>query len=169
MSKSPVNREYPLSPKEMQNIFKDCARRNGLKILFLEGSNPVIHMHVKQEIGDSMRDKYEADQVGAQGPYAHAHNMTFNQIWNDCQKDVNLPKLADELELIRKKIASQAGDSAEAAIAVGEIAQAEIAAKQNDGPKVMQHLKSAGKWAFDFATSVGSSLVAEVIKKSMGM
>ncbi|MGB2862610.1 MAG: hypothetical protein WBC05_04720 [Sedimentisphaerales bacterium] len=169
MSKLPINREYPVGPEEIQKILKDQADRSGFNIMFSKGSNAVIHMHLYQEIGDNMGDTYEAGQVGAQGPHAHAHDMTFNQLWNNCQKDVNLQVLANELELIRKKIASQAGDSAEAAVAGGEIAKAELAAKKDDGPSVMQHLKSAGNWALDFATSVGSSLVAEVIKKSMDM
>ena len=52
-------------------------------------------------------------------------------------------------------------------IAVSEIAKAEQAAKAGDGPKALKHLKSAGKWAWDFVTKVGASLTAEVIKKSM--
>ena len=143
------------------------SRFFGLCVVVCDTYNEQVHMHINE--GDNVRDKYEAGQVGAQGPDAHAHDMTFNQLWNDCHKDVNLSVLANELELVRKKMASQAGDSVEAAVAGGEIAKAEIAAKQDDGPRVMRHLKSAGKWALDFATSVGSSLVAEVIKKSMGM
>ena len=93
--------------------------------------------------------------------------MIFNQIWSRCEKDVDLPTLANELGLFRKKIKEKADDSLEADIAGGEIAKAEIAAKQNDGPNVIKHLKSAGKWALDFASQVGATLVAEIIKKSM--
>lgn len=167
MARPPLKREYPVGPEELQKILQDCARGNGFNIVICESYNEEIHVHLNQ--GDIMRDKYEASQAGAQGPHSHAHDMTFNQLWNRYKEDVNLATLANELELFRRKITTKADDSVEAAIAGGEIAKAELAAKQNDGPSVMQHLKSAGNWALDFATSVGSSLVAEVIKKSMGM
>ncbi len=82
---------------------------------------------------------------------------------------IDLFALAEKLEDIRKQIRSQSNDSLEADVAVGEIAKAQKAAKEGDYSRVTEHLKAAGKWAFDFASSVGSSLVAEAIKKSMGM
>ncbi|UCG54786.1 MAG: hypothetical protein JSV32_00785, partial [Dehalococcoidia bacterium] len=85
------------------------------------------------------------------------------------KQSINLSALAEELQALRKQIRSQSDDSLVADVAAGEIAKAEKAAKEGDGPSAIEHLKAAGKWAFDFATSVGSSLVAEVMKKYMGM
>ena len=82
---------------------------------------------------------------------------------------IDLYALAQQLQDLRKIIRSKSDDSLEVDVAAGEIAKAEKAAKEGDYPLVIKHLKAAGKWAFDFATSVGSSLVAEAIKKSMGM
>jgi small GTP-binding protein len=82
---------------------------------------------------------------------------------------VDLSALAQELEDLRKKMRSKSDNSIESDVAAGEIAKAQKAAKEGDRLRSFEHLKAAGKWAFDFATSVGSSLVAEAIKKSMEM
>ncbi|MBN1804465.1 MAG: hypothetical protein JW837_04380 [Sedimentisphaerales bacterium] len=87
----------------------------------------------------------------------------------DQKQSIDLSVLAQELQALRKQMRSQSDDSLEVDVAAGEIAKAEKAAKVGDESGTIKHLKAAGKWAFDFATSVGSSLVAEVIKKSMGM
>jgi len=84
-------------------------------------------------------------------------------------QSMDLSALAKELQELRKQIRSQSDDSLEADVAAGEIAKAEKAAKEGDESRAIRHLKAAGKWAFDFATSVGSSLVAEVMKKYTGM
>ena len=44
-----------------------------------------------------MGDKYIAGQVGAQGPSAHAHDMTFNQLWSQSGQSIDLQALATEL------------------------------------------------------------------------
>lgn len=53
--------------------------------------------------------------------------------------------------------------------AVGAIAAAEESAKQKDGPKVVEYLKSAGKWAFSIAEKIGVDLAKEALKNSLGM
>ncbi len=53
--------------------------------------------------------------------------------------------------------------------AVGEIADAEKAAKSGDGPGAIKHLKSAGKWVLDVSTNLGTNIATELIKKSMGL
>jgi hypothetical protein len=76
--------------------------------------------------------------------------------------------LANELALLRQEMKKEAIES-EQDIAVSEVAKAEQAAKSGDGSKTLQHLRSAGKWALDTATKIGTSLAVEVIKKSMGV
>ena len=60
-------------------------------------------------------------------------------------------------------------DSATHQDSIVHVAQAAEAAKKNDGPTVLHHLKAAGQWAFDFASGVGASVVAAVIWKAIGM
>lgn len=116
--------------------------------------------------GVTMGDKYNVGQGGAIGPNAHAHDMAFNQIWNQVQGTIELLKLAEELATLRRAMKQEALD-AEQDIAVSEVAKAEQSAKIGNGPKTIEHLRSAGKWALDVATKIGTSLAVEVIKKSI--
>ncbi len=105
-------------------------------------------------------------QAGAIGPNAQAHDMAFNQVWTELEATTDIPKLAMELFQLRqekRKIAIEP----EHDIAVSEIAKAEQAAKAGNGSKTVAHLESAGKWALDIATKIGTSLAVEAIKKSM--
>ena len=54
-------------------------------------------------------------------------------------------------------------------VAIGDIAKAEKAAKEGDGPKVLEYLKAAGKWALDIAIKVGSSVASAAITKAIGV
>jgi len=119
------------------------------------------------QIGEmTMGDTYNVAQAGAVGPGAHAHDMAFNQVWTEPEAATDIPKLAMELFQLRHEMRKIAVEP-EHDIAVSEIAKAEEAAKAGDGSKTVAHLKSAGKWAFDVATKIGTSLAVEAIKKSM--
>jgi hypothetical protein len=115
-----------------------------------------------------MGDKYEAGQAGAMGLGAHAHDMNFNQVWNQFGNSIDLPLLATELSKLRAELKEKATD-ADHDIAVGSLALAEQAAKKGDGSKTLEYLARAGKWALDAATQIGTSIAAEAIKKSLGM
>ena len=80
----------------------------------------------------------------------------------------DLPKLAEELTTLRAAMKAEAVE-VEHDEAVAQIGKAQIEAKAGNGEKALAHLKSAGKWAFDTATKIGTSVAAEVIKKSMGL
>ena len=116
-----------------------------------------------------MGDQYNTSgQVGAIGPNAHAHDMTFQQIWNGMSDKVDLSALAVELAKLRATMESEAKQPSEK-FAVGAIAAAEESAKQNDGPKAMEYLKSAGKWAFSVAEKIGVGIATAALKSSLGI
>jgi len=128
----------------------------------------VFQTHQRTQIREvNMGDKYNVGQAGAVGPNAHAHDMTFNQIWNQLQGSIDLAQLATELSALRQEMKKEAVE-AEQDIAVSEVAKAEQAAMSGDGSKTLSHLRSAGRWALDVATKIGTSLAIEAIKKSMG-
>jgi hypothetical protein len=156
--------EYPFGPEEMKKILEDCARINGLNIVFCKTYNEEIHVHLNE--GDVMRDKYEAGQAGAQGPLAHAHDMTFNQIWDHAEENIDLRILAEELEKLRHELRNSA-TSPEDDAKIGAIASAELEAKKGDGPKALSALAKAGKWAFDAATQIGVQVAAEALKLAL--
>jgi hypothetical protein len=107
-------------------------------------------------------------QAGAIGPNVHAHDMTFTQIKTQDGETIDLPKLAQQLSMLRAKMKEQAVDS-EHDEAVGAVAAAETAAKKGDGSKAMEALAKAGKWALDVATQIGVGLAVEAIKSAMGV
>lgn len=115
----------------------------------------------------TMGDSYSAGQAGAMGPNAHAENMTFNQIWNQSSGKINLPDLAKELGILRAEMLKEAKEPQDYSD-IGNLSTAETAAQQGDGPKALQHLAKAGKWALDVATKIGVAVAAAAIKESMG-
>jgi internalin A len=121
-------------------------------------------IHIK--VGGQHMGDIHVGQAGAVGSGAHAHDITFNQIWNQIKESVDLPKLAAELTTLREEMKKEAV-TVEHDAAVGDISKAEQAAKAGDGTKAIEYLKSAGKWAFDTATKIGTTLAAEVLKKSL--
>ena len=118
-------------------------------------------------MGDQYNVKNEG-QIGAIGTDVRAKDMNFNQTWNQLAGEIDLRELASELAKLRQEMKNEAIET-EHHIALGEIAKAEQAAKSGDGPKVLEHLRSAGTWALEAATKIGSKLAIEVIKHSLGL
>jgi hypothetical protein len=79
-----------------------------------------------------------------------------------------MTELAKQLGELRQTLATKQADSPHAAIALPEVAKAEIAAQEKKPSKVVEHLKSAGQWTLDFAKEVGKDVAVEAIKLSMG-
>ncbi len=115
-----------------------------------------------------MGDNYTAGQVGAQGPKAHAHDVTFNQIWNQVDDRINLSELAEELAELRLKLKKDAIEP-EHDISIGAIASAESSAKKGNGPETLEFLSKAGKWALDVATKIGVPVATEALKTALGL
>ncbi len=123
----------------------------------------------QQFIGAIMGDQYNVyGQTGAVGPSAHAHDITFTQLWNQLENKVDLAKLADELGRLREAMDRQAGEPGEK-LAAGAVAAAEQSARQKDGPKVVEYLKTAGKWALSIAEKIGVDVAKEVLKGALGL
>ncbi len=126
----------------------------------------VIHNNNRYEI---MRDKYETNgQAGAVGPKAHAHDMDFNQLWNQSSSEIDLPGLAEELLQLRQALKEEA-KTLEHDTAVGEIAAAATAAEAGDGPKALEHLKNAGRWTLGVAEKIGTALATAALKTALGL
>jgi hypothetical protein len=120
-------------------------------------------------IGAIMGDQYNIQgQTGAVGPNAHAHDISFNQVWNQLGGKVDLAKLADDLAILQKEMERNATEPGEK-LAVGAIAAAEQSARQKDGPKVIEYLKTAGKWALTVSQKIGVSLATEALKSALGL
>lgn len=105
-------------------------------------------------------------QVGVIGDNAHAHDMTFQQVWNQSASQIDLAVLANELAALRQAL-KDAAQSAEHDAAVGEVAAAETAAKKGDGPSVLERLKSAGEWVLDVAVQKSLAMAVTALKTAL--
>ncbi len=95
-------------------------------------------------------------QIGAVGQSASASGNIFQQI---------TPELSRLHEAMRNAAANPAQNAA-----ADEVAKAEQAAKQQNEPKMRQHLKKAGKFAVDCAQKIGAEALSEYLKKvTLGM
>jgi len=112
-------------------------------------------------------DRYSANQAGAMGPNAQASNNTFTQATAG-GGDINFAVLAPELARVRAAMRSEAKTAAHD-IAIAEIAKAEEAANNGNAKGVVEHLKSAGKWALETATKIGTEVAAKTIEKYTGL
>ncbi len=108
-------------------------------------------------------DLYNIGQAGAVGREANAHNLQFQQI----SGQTDFAALAGDLEKLKNHLKG-AAETPEQLQAVADVAAAEKAAKAGNGPKMLEYLKKGGAWALDAATKIGTSVAAEVIKKTMG-
>ena len=122
-----------------------------------------------QSVEVVMGDRYDVrGQVAAVGPNAHVHDATFNQLWNQSSEQIDLQALAEELGNLRAALRSEAKTPDDDQI-VADIGQAELAAKNGNGPDALRHLRNAGKWALGVATSIGAAVAAAAIKSAIGL
>jgi hypothetical protein len=94
--------------------------------------------------------------------------MTFQQIWSQSKGELDLRTLATELAQLHTAMRESA-TSAEHDAAIGEVAVAEVAATEGNGPTTLEHLKKAGRWALDVATEIGVSVAGAALKTSLGL
>ncbi|MFJ6168397.1 hypothetical protein ACIQH6_24990 [Micromonospora orduensis] len=113
-------------------------------------------------------DEYTVGQAGAVGRYARADNNTFQQVWRSASADIDVAKLSEELKMLRGHLRMEA-ETPEQDEAVAEINKAQAAASDGDGPRALEHLQKAGKWALAAATTIGTTVAAAAIKSSLGM
>jgi hypothetical protein len=128
----------------------------------------IIQSQVNKSRENVMGDHYEVTgQVGAVGPKAVAIGQHFTQIWDKSSAEIDLSQLANELHLVRQAARSASdGDPADD-MALGELASAEIAAKEGDGPKALLYLARAGKWALEVAKSIGVPVAVKAIESAI--
>lgn len=81
---------------------------------------------------------------------------------------LDMVKLTAELPVLRAALVDRA-DSPENHVAISAVRQAEVEAEKGDTPKLLESLAKAGKWALTTATSIGTTVAADAIKKSLGM
>ena len=95
-------------------------------------------------------------------------DVVFQQVWNEVGGSIDLPKLADDLVKLRAALQREATEP-EHDVAIGNVSMAAKAAKEGNGPKALEYLKAAGKWALDTATKLGVDVESDAITKAIGV
>ena len=171
--------------------FSDCAERSmeidveddlkPLKTSYAELRSNLLYMQPRPALFEDasrlsgggkewfMGDKYEFHgQAAGVGRNVNIQNVNFNQIWDQSRSSLNLGKLADDLARLREAMAKES-TSAEQFVAVGNVASAEVEARNEHGPTALEYLSKAGKWALDVATKIGVPVAIEALKKTVGV
>lgn len=115
-----------------------------------------------------MGDKYEAGQVGAQGPNSSAQGNTFNQVLQQNKNQLDLKTLSKELESLRINMQNEAS-TAEHYSEMGVIANAEIEANKGNESKALEYLSKTGKWSLGIAEKIGVGVATAAIKSTLGI
>ncbi len=163
----PAGMREKVSVGELLDRIESLERRMAAR----EEDGCSIHIYGgKVHLGDdrSKTYKFKGGQIGAVGDGAKAEGNTFNQLWDQSQSSIDLPVLAKELHKLQEQMKSEASDP-EHWIALGNVGKAEQAANEGNGPKALEHLKSAGKWGLDVATKIGAEVAVAAAKYGLGV
>jgi hypothetical protein len=125
-----------------------------------------IHNHIYYGAYE-MSTYTSSGQVGAMGDQARSDNNTFIQ--EAPARAIDLHELANELARVRAEMKVRADNNIEHDKAIGKIASAEEAAKNNDKTGALAALKGAGTWALEVAKSVAAAVVKDAIEGKLGM
>lgn len=147
------------------------AKDAGIALLSVDEYEEALQEHGSMDprvmvLGDvTLGDKISATHGIAIGRNATNVTVTANESF---RQQIDLAQLADELASLRAQM-KQAGTNEDHDIATAEVAKASKAAKEGDESRVIASLRSAGAWAFDVATKVGTTLAAAALKESLGI
>lgn len=160
-----------ISPSRLHEVARRAELRvgQGCQFIFAEGSNVTIV--VRNEMGDSaeIKGNVQGSVVGGSGSVNVQGDQVFGDLWKGAPDHIkDLSKLRDELSQLYKELAGKA-ESANERDSVAAVGKAIEAADSGNGPQVLQHLKTAGKWAFDIATKIGVAVAAAAAKVALGL
>jgi hypothetical protein len=120
---------------------------------------------VKQEV--VMGDRYEVNQAGAVGPSSVAIGQHFTQIWQKASPEIDLNQLAQELRAVRERARALSSGAPEEDVAMAEVANAELAAQDGNGPRALSHLAKAGAWILDVARQIGVPVAIGALESTL--
>jgi hypothetical protein len=112
-----------------------------------------------------MGDTYNIGQINA--PSAVGKNAKIEQLqWQQTMESVDVSDLFEQLKKLRLAMKQDAVEP-DHDVAISSVALAEIAAKEGKKTEALKHLKSAGKWALQVATKIGSDIAVAALKAAM--
>ncbi len=171
-----VDQQISLTEEDFLELPDQAKVETYFRVLVDIGSNLGRYSDVDYErvVSVVMGDQYTVGQAGAVGPGSHAHDITFAQTWNQVSTTGDTAVLAEELAQLRQHLRAEASDP-EHDVAIAALAEAEIEAKEGNGPAALERLsrlkrlKGAGKWALNAATVIGTTVAAAALKAVLGL
>ena len=149
------SRIAPEPAKQLMEIISKLLDHNALLAGNQSKSLDIINKQLGEAMGDTIYN-ISGGQIAAVGTNASATGNTFQQITAD------LSRLHEEMQRSAKTQEQRA--------AAEDVAKAAQAAREQNEPAMLQHLKKAGKFAFDCAKTVVTDVTAEYLKKvTLGM
>jgi len=160
-----LREERPTSNYGEVSLIAEIVRKlsAGVNIESLSNNQTI---HFLQEA--AMSDHYQIGQAGAVGPNSLAVGQHFVQVWNKQEDQINLKVLAQELHKVRDRGRASASGAPEEDVALAELANAEVAAEQGDGPKALSYLARAGQWALSIAVAIGVPVAVKALETAIG-
>ena len=126
---------------------------------------PNTRNHYMEVVMGDINNNY--GQSFAIGRNVHAHDISFQQIWNKASEQVDLSELASELRVLLTQL-REAATEPEHRAAIGQVEAAAEASEAGNGPKALEYLKSAGKWTFNTASKIGIGVATAAAKSALG-
>jgi len=157
------NRSLPRS--EQKNEFPRSEQRNDFHFT---GSS--VHVSFLEDRSMSVDNKAGGNIVSniGEGNILSTGDVVFQQVWNELGGSIDLPRLADDLIKLRAALQQEATEP-DHDVAIGNVSMAAKAAKEGNGPKALQYLKAAGRWALDTATKLAVSVASDALTKAIGV
>jgi hypothetical protein len=107
-------------------------------------------------------------QVGAAGPGAHVHNVSFQQQASSAVADIDAPVLTEQLERLLAELVRQATERDHYAALVA-VSDAAADAREGKTANAIAKLATVGRWVADIASKIGVSIASEAIKRATGL
>lgn len=140
-------------------------------------------VHIARKVGDAAAETASEEsqsghhvthynfinsQVGAVGQNSSADHLTLSQNITQAASPFDPVTLVRELLLLQAELAKHTTDR-EHHVTLALIADAASDARAGKSTAALSKLAGAGKWALDFASKIGATLVAEAIKQGTGL
>lgn len=146
----------PERQEQLMDIISKLLDHNTLLAGNQSKSLDIIKQLGESAMGDTTYNiSVSGGQIAAVGTNASASGNTFQQITAD------LSRLHEEMQRSAKTPEQRA--------ATEDVAKAAQAAREQNKPAMLQHLKNAGKFALDCAKTVGTDVAADILKKAVGI
>jgi hypothetical protein len=160
---------YPKSPKKLMPWHRAAASATANDVQALlqwqpKSERETLRQHLV-EVNVS-KTTIKNSNIGAVGDNANIQNLM--QIKERMGDNLDLAKLANDLQKLRTVMERDATDAPQR-LSAAAVAAAEQSARQKDGPKAIEYLKTAGEWALTVGEKIGVDVATATLKSVLNL